>query len=219
MLKTYTSPEYEFVLNFASDKAYCLAYSAVAWSFDCLDHRTLGNFGVGSCLLWHVTFTHADFETAPRYSFTFPILDSWALAQTPRPRTEPEEMGARLQLTNVVLASIKEEMSGTRIAIGYLPVSLTAVCNNPTALDYMQRMIPNLYQAVVQSCPLLKNLSSGVFQLAWHAEPTAWFGTAGFLAELWYSKTTKTRRRPRDQPKPPAPANNPWQPSRRRLRV
>ena len=100
-------------------------------------------------------------------------------------------------------------MSGTRIAIGYLPVSLKEVCNNPTALDYMQRIIPNLYQAVVQSCPLLKNLSSGVFQLAWHAEPTAWFGTAGFLAELWYSKTTKTRGRPRDQPKPPAPANNP----------
>ena len=45
-------------------------------------------------------------------------------------------------LTNVVLASIKEEMSGTRIAIGYLPVSLHAVCNNPTALDYMQRMSP-----------------------------------------------------------------------------
>ena len=115
-------------------------------------------------------------------------------------------------LTNVVLASIKEEMSGTRIAIGYLPVSLTAVCNNPTALDYMQRIIPNLYQAVFQPCSLPKDLSFGIFQLAWHAEPTSWFGTAGFLAELWYSKTTKTRGRPRDQPKPPAPANNLWQP-------
>ena len=100
-------------------------------------------------------------------------------------------------------------MSGTRIAIGYLPVSLKEVCNNPTALDYMQRIIPNLYQAVFQPCSLPKDLSFGIFQLAWHAEPTSWFGTAGFLAELWYSKTTKTRGRPRDQPKPPAPANNP----------
>ena len=137
------------MLNFTEDKAYCLVCSAVAWSLlkvDCLDHRTFGNFGVGSCVLWHVTFTYADFDTAPGYSFTFSILDSWALARTPRARTEPEEMGACLQLTNVVLstvlASIKEEMSGTRIAIGYLPVSLHAVCNNPTALDYMQRMSP-----------------------------------------------------------------------------
>ena len=138
------------MLIFTSDKAYRLVYSAVAWSLDCLDHRTLGKFGVGSCLLWHVTFTHADFETAPRYSFTFPILDSWALAQTPRPRTEPEEMGARLQLTNVVLASIKEEMSGTRIAIGYLPVSSTAVCNNLLALQTVAFLLTN---CVSSNCP------------------------------------------------------------------